>query len=55
MYKYKYKHLYEEMNKSGELFEVFEDMVGNWKEDKIEFIKQQIALESLADGTDYNE
>lgn len=42
-----YRELYKEMEKSGELYEVFSDMTGIWTEDKKNFIEQQEALESL--------
>jgi len=43
----KFKELYLDMEKSGELYEVFSDMTGIWVEDKKSFIEQQKALESL--------
>lgn len=48
-----YKHLYQEMNRSGELFEIFDNMTGKWSVDKHFFIEQQEALESLGEQTDY--
>lgn len=50
-----YKHIYLEMKKTGELFEVFDNMVGNWSEDKNNFISQQNALESLSINTEVYE
>lgn len=50
-----YKELYLEMEQSGELYEVFSDMKGNWAEDKTDFIEQQKALESLGNNTEVYE
>lgn len=47
-----YKEIYTQMEKSGELYEVFSDMVGNWKDDKKNFIEQQQALESFGNNTE---
>lgn len=44
-----------QMEKSGELYEVFSDMVGNWKVDKKNFIEQQQALESFGSNTEVDE
>ena len=44
-----------QMEKSGELYEVFSDMVGNWKADKKNFIEQQKALESFGSNTEVYE
>ena len=51
----RYKELYDELNKSGELYEVFDNMSGVWAEDKHNFIEQQLALQSLANNIDYDE
>ncbi len=51
----KLRELYLEMEKSGELYEVFSDMTGNWKEDKNNFTEQQRALESLANNIEVDE
>lgn len=43
----KFREMYNRLKESGDLYEVFEDMTGDWKEDKLSFIQQQEALESL--------
>jgi hypothetical protein len=43
------------MEKSGELYEVFSDMTGNWREDKNNFIEQQKALESFGNSIEVYE
>ena len=43
----KFKEMYIEMEISGELYEIFEEMTGVWKTDRVYFIKQQKDLESL--------
>ena len=50
-----YREIYMQMEKSGELYEVFSDMVGNWKADKKNFIEQQKALESFGSNTEVYE
>lgn len=50
-----YREIYMQMEKSGELYEVFSDMVGNWKADKKNFIEQQKALESFGSNTEVDE
>ena len=51
----KLRELYLEMEKSGELYDVFSEMTGNCKEDKNNFIEQQRALESLANNIEVDE
>lgn len=50
-----YREIYMQMEKSGELYEVFSDMVGNWKVDKKNFIEQQQALESIGNSIEVYE
>lgn len=49
------KKLYDELLRTGDLFEMFEGLVGDWKEDKKSFIKQQKDLENVVKSFDINE
>ena len=44
-----YKNLYDQLLKSGDLFDVFPDASGDWIEDKKQFIELQDELEYLTD------
>ena len=50
-----YRELYKQMEKSGELYEVFSDMTGDWKTDKVNFMKQQKDLESISNYIETDE
>lgn len=51
----RFKEMYIELESSGELYEIFEDMTGVWKEDRLKFIQQQKDLESLGNNTEVYE
>lgn len=44
------KILYTDLLKTGDLFDMYEAMTGDWKIDKNRFIKQQEALESFSEN-----
>lgn len=44
-----YKNLYDQLLKSGELFDVFPTALGIWEEDKKEFTELQDELEYLTE------
>lgn len=52
------KSMYETLLSSGDLFDLYPDMHGNWDEDKKEFTKQfnfnQKLLEEEEEGEDFN-
>ena len=39
--------LYKELLRTGDLFDMYQGLTGNWKEDKESFIKQQTDLENI--------
>lgn len=43
-----YKHLYESLLQSEDLFEMFSSMTGVWEKDKKKFTKLQKEMEDLA-------
>lgn len=45
-----YKRVYKVMLETEDLFHVYEGMTGVWEEDKISFIEQHKALESIANN-----
>ena len=49
------KKLYDELLRTGDLFDMFEGMIGEWKEDKKSFIKKQKDLENVVKSFDINE
>lgn len=46
------KKLYNELLKTGDLFDIFTDLTGDWEEDRINFNEQQDALETFSNQID---
>lgn len=46
------KKLYNELLKTGDLFDIFTDLTGEWEEDKNSFNEQQDALETFSNQID---
>lgn len=51
----KARALYDDLLSTGDLFEMYEDMTGNWKEDKNKFIYQQKSLEEFSKNIKTND
>ena len=49
------KGLYADLLKTGDLFDMYEGMTGDWKTDRNRFIKQQEALESFTENINHTE
>lgn len=47
----RYKKLYEALLENGDLFELSEDMSGDWELDKKEFIRLQQEMEEIVNVT----
>lgn len=47
----RYKKLYEALLENGDLFELSEDMSGDWELDKREFIRLQQEMEEIVNVT----
>ena len=46
------RKLYDELLKTGDLFEIYDGMSGSWEEDKYKLKAQQEALESFSNNTE---
>ncbi|HSE99844.1 MAG TPA: hypothetical protein VLA48_03020 [Nitrososphaeraceae archaeon] len=46
------RELYQDLLRTGDLFEMYSDMVGDFEQDKIKFKTQQEALESFSNNLD---
>ena len=46
------KKLYNELLKTGDLFEMYSNLTGEWEEDKNSFNEQQDALETFSNQID---
>ncbi len=44
------KILYNELKRTGDLFDMYDGMTGVWEEDKVKFKNQQEALESFTNN-----
>lgn len=49
------RKLYDELLRTGDLFDMYDGLVGIWEEDKIKFKTQQESLESFSNNLDIDE
>jgi uncharacterized protein YkvS len=48
-------NLYKELLRTGDLFEMFDGMTGDFEQDKNSFIEQQTALETFSNNLDVDD